>query len=194
MQESRIIVLAEERIVHILWTGGLDSSCRIAELSRQDVIVQPYYILDQTRGSVREELKAISTITNIIRGDVNTVCDLKDVIVIGKNEIKNDKSITDAWISFHEKYKLGVQYDWLARFAKQKSLILELCLENCPRGKATKVLKSESRLIQGEADNYMIESCQSSTNARILFENLRFPQGISHNKPHPTHCFVHFRK
>lgn len=37
------------RIVNILWTGGLDSSFRVIELSQMEVIIQPYYIIDPVR-------------------------------------------------------------------------------------------------------------------------------------------------
>ena len=33
-----------KKIVNVLWTGGLDSTCRIVELTQYDIIVQP--ILD----------------------------------------------------------------------------------------------------------------------------------------------------
>ena len=37
--------------VNVLWTGGFDSTYRIVELSRLNVVVQPYYLLDEKRRS-----------------------------------------------------------------------------------------------------------------------------------------------
>lgn len=53
--------------VNVLWTGGLDSSYRIIELSRLDIDIQPYYIYDHTRGSIKHELKAIKMITDDVK-------------------------------------------------------------------------------------------------------------------------------
>lgn len=40
----------ETRIINILWTGGLDSTCRVAQLSQMgNIIIQPYYIIDPCR-------------------------------------------------------------------------------------------------------------------------------------------------
>ena len=32
--------------VHVLWTGGFDSSFRLVQLSKYQVNVQPYYVKD----------------------------------------------------------------------------------------------------------------------------------------------------
>ncbi len=54
--------------VHILWTGGLDSTCRVIELSRMEgITIQPYYLLDPRRHSTRQEIRAISRIFEDIR-------------------------------------------------------------------------------------------------------------------------------
>lgn len=34
-------------LVKILWTGGFDSTLRMAELSRYEVAIQPYYLIDR---------------------------------------------------------------------------------------------------------------------------------------------------
>ena len=169
------------KIVNVLWAGGLDSTCRIAELSRQEVVVQPYYVIDRGRGSIKNELKAISIITKIIRENQHSKCELKDVKTIELSSLKTDETITNAWKTFHEKYMLGSQYDWLARFAKQNDLTLEIGLENSPRSKAMKAILSESKLIQTKDDSiseYMIDVGHSSKEAVILFENLRIPSTI----------------
>ena len=50
----------EER--KILWTGGWDSTFRVIELSRKNVVIQPIYVLDSGRKSTDYELKAIDKI------------------------------------------------------------------------------------------------------------------------------------
>ena len=59
----------DNRIVHIFWTGGLDSTYRVVELSRQACVIQPHYIIIDGRKTVKNELKAISDITAILNSD-----------------------------------------------------------------------------------------------------------------------------
>ena len=167
--------------VNILWTGGLDSTCRIAELSIHEIIIHPYYVLDPTRVSYKKELKAIKKITAIIRDNPKTKCDLRDLSIISMESIQDDKEITKAWETIHQKYSLGSQYDWLARFAKANNLVFEVGLENSPRSKAMKVIKEECQLAIDETNDqssYMIVKKKSSRDAVLLFENLRFPSTL----------------
>ncbi len=170
-----------KRTINVLWTGGLDSSCRIVELSQSDIIVQPYYMLDKGRKSTKQELRAIKNISKIIRNNPNTKCDLKDPIITDINSIKEDSVITNAWKIIHAKYSLGIQYDWLARFAKQQEIILEIGLEKNPRGKAFAVIDGECTLkeydINGIID-YRIDTELSNTEAKLLFEHLLMPKNI----------------
>lgn len=167
------------RTVNILWTGGLDSTFRIAELSRLDVIVQPYYIIDPERPSSGKEMEAIHNITEYIRKDPATVCELKDLIVVERDQITPDATITAAYQVLREKYALGSQYDWLARFAHSQQLILEMGLEKNPTGKAFNTLDGECTLIEENKDGIwelLVDQSQSSKEANIIFGQLRFPK------------------
>lgn len=170
-----------KKIINVLWTGGLESSCRIVELSRQDVIVQPYYVIDPVRDSIKEELKAIGVITRIIRDHQQTIFELRDVKAIEMESIGEDKEITAAWERLHEKYQLGSQYDWLARFAKQNHLTLEMGLESSPRSKSMNAIKGESKLLLNEDEGvseYHVDCDHSTQEAVLVFGNLRFPSSL----------------
>ena len=45
----------------VMWTGGFDSTFRICQLSRMDVVITPYYLCNN-RPSEPNELNAINTI------------------------------------------------------------------------------------------------------------------------------------
>lgn len=172
-----------KRTINVLWTGGLDSSCRIAELSQYDIIVQPYYMLDKGRKSIKQELKAIKSISRIIRNNPKTRCELKDPIITDINNVKKNSVITNAWKYIHDKYSLGIQYDWLARFAEQYNIQLEIGLEKNPRGKAFHVIDNECVLVEQDMDgiiDYAIDSKRSNKEATILFQNLLMPKTIWH--------------
>lgn len=172
-----------EQVVNVLWTGGLDSTCRICELSLLNVVVQPYYLNDPQRDSVKHELKAIKTITDMIRKKTTTKCELRDVIVHNVNDLEPDPTIRAAWKVLHEKYKIGTQYDWLARFTKQNNLVVEMSLEHSPRGKATRTLTGEGELMIDEEmgeqiADYMINPAKSSPELITIYEHLRFPSTL----------------
>ena len=169
-------------VVNVLWTGGLDSTCRIVELSKLDVTIQPYYLNDHIRDSIKYELKAIRTITDVLRSKKDIRCDLRDVILIDVNSLAEDEKIRKSWKKLHDLYKIGTQYDWIARFAKQNELQLEMSLEKSPRGKASATLNGEAVLIKEEkcigVSEYKIDIDASTQDAVNLFENLRFPTSL----------------
>ena len=67
--------------INILWTGGLDSTFRILELSKQEVTIQPYY-LASVNPSTEHELNAIEDLTKIIKQRVETKCELLPVLLL----------------------------------------------------------------------------------------------------------------
>lgn len=164
--------------VNILWTGGLDSSCRVCELSLMPVVIQPYYLRDPQRDSVRYELKAIRTITEMLRAKKTTKCDLRDVIVVEVDELDADEEIRSAWRTLRERYRIGTQYDWLARFTKQRGLTVEMSLESSPRSKSMNALKGDGALVVDEnhaVPAYRLDTERCSAELVTVFEHLRFP-------------------
>ena len=65
-------------IVQIFWTGGWDSSFRVLQLSKKDVLIQPIY-LDDNRASADNELRAIDSIANKIKKLKSTKCSIYDL-------------------------------------------------------------------------------------------------------------------
>jgi len=169
------------KTVNILWTGGLDSTYRMVELSRLDVCIQPYYIIDANRKSVRHELKAIERITNDIKAHPQTRATLLQIKLIAESDIQPNKEITAAWKLLYKKYKLGYQYDFIARFAKQQNLKLEVGLEKSPRSKATNAIKGESNLKIWAKNNYKVYIPvipQTNEAAKLVFENIILPYSL----------------
>lgn len=167
-------------LINILWTGGLDSTCRIIELSRLNIEIQPYYIWDKTRGSIKQELKAMKRITHDVMLHPQTKAILHPVKVIQDSEIQEDYEITRAWKIFNQKYALGSQYDYLARFAKQYGLKLEVGLECSERSKASNTIKAETSLILEEIGDYKVyridqQSNKSTKEGIALFKNILLP-------------------
>ncbi len=116
----------------ILWTGGWDSTFRILYATVVDgKRVEPHYIVDTGRPSSLQELRAISDIRRALRTSYPEAYErLSPLQITLRNEIPEDRDITDAWKRLRQTMELARQYDWLARYAKSRNLTaLELGVE-----------------------------------------------------------------
>lgn len=164
-------------IAHVLWTGGLDSTARIVELSRKEVTVQPYYVIDPLRASTKYEMDAMDSIRVSLINDHLTKADILPIMLIKTDDIAPDSTITTAWKRLNKKYKVGSQYDFLARYAKQNNILLEVGIEKGD-GRAQTAIHHESRMIQFEdafGKNFHIEEGSSSKDTYALFRYFTFP-------------------
>ena len=171
----------EKRIVNILWTGGLDSSFRVIELSMMDCIIQPWYILDEVRQSAKNELKAIKKISEIISYHKNTKAKILSTKIIKLKEISECGIITNSFNILHDKYNIGHQYDLIARLAKQENVTFEMSLEKSDRNKAMDCLNSEANLkldTNGDYSVYKILNNTSTEDVSHVFGRIVFPTSL----------------
>lgn len=171
----------EKKSVNVLWTGGLDSSFRVIELSMQEVVIQPWYILDKVRKSAINELNAIKKISSIICSHKNTKAVLLPLRIIELEDIINDKTITDSFETLHKKYNIGHQYELIARYAKQMDIVFEMSLEKSDRNKAMDCLSSEANLSlyqDGTYSIYKVLKDGSSEDVVNVFKNIVFPASL----------------
>jgi 7-cyano-7-deazaguanine synthase in queuosine biosynthesis len=161
--------------IHVLWTGGLDSSYRMVQLSRRMVQIQPYYLRDNRR-SERLELSSIAEITKEIQEHPDTRCTVLPLVTCRVSEIAPDKEITRAYRSLRRTTNIGSQYDWLARFAKTIDG-LELCIHDADKALKCIVkwgaLKPQQDI--ANAPYHVIDAHRSSTNLFRVFGRFRFP-------------------
>lgn len=165
-------------LIKILWTGGYDSTFRIAELSRQDVIVQPYYLADRKRRSENFELHAISEITEDLEKNPLTRARILPLIIHKVSELKPDKEIIEAYDRLRSVSYIGPQYAWLAQFAKSNPG-LELCIEKlASQSGATYCISRQGKLkkINDRGLVYWIlDQDNSSKDAITIFGSMHFP-------------------
>ncbi len=165
----------QKPLVNIFWTGGWDSTFRIVSLANKEIIIQPYYLKDN-RKSELHELTAINFITKELQSRSSTRCIIREVITMNTSEIENDAEITEAWHSICKKSHIGTQYDWLARFAKNKKGI-ELCTE--ADGNTHNAIKTCGKLKKITSDvigiYYVLDFSESTRELSTLFGNFHFP-------------------
>lgn len=172
-------------IVNLLWTGGLDSTFRLCQLSHYGVTVQPYYIQEK-RKSMKNEIRAMDKIRSLLAQNIHKDFSILPTKYIIRDQIAAYPDITASWNALHERYMIGSQYEYIARFAREQHIILEVGLEASPRSKASTALKSEGDLVRGnhfECDNsqngggYLyLNPSDTSIDMLNIFGNLLFPE------------------
>lgn len=123
-------------VVNVFWTGGLDSTYRICELSLiKNIEISPIYI--KFRHNYKEELKAIKIMSEKIIANPLTKARLCPIRVVDIDTITIDKEINQAyqWIKEHNVVELGlkrfpVQYMYLTSFCKQEGIVCEIGIES----------------------------------------------------------------
>ncbi len=167
--------------VNILWTGGLDSTFRMLQLSKQKVTIQPYYLSD-TRHSEQQELNAISSITYDIKNHPETRCTLLPLIIVKVAALPPDETISKAYRRLHKAIRLGSQFDWLARFASRVPG-LELSMERSEMSKGYNCVNNFGRvklINEGSLSYYVIDKDYSSEELIKVMGNFHFPYKLFH--------------
>lgn len=103
----------------VLWTGGWDSTFRIVELSRQNVIIQPIYVCDYNRKSVEQELSVMKKILEALQKHKETKATFQEIKKIKIEDIPKNEKITKAYKKINKETGLGIQHEWLARLGQK---------------------------------------------------------------------------
>lgn len=170
----------EGRKINIFWTGGLDSTFRVVELSRYQCTIQPYYIMMEKRLSMHHELKAIETITRILRNDKRTKARLLDPILVEEYDIPRDTETFDSWVRMMR--GKSWQYYLLAKYANQYHLEMEMGIQFSPIGSIAMFI-DEALLISHPDSNYnvkIIDKTRASKDTLTVFGNFCFPESLYH--------------
>lgn len=121
------------KIVHLLWTGGWDSTFRLTcLLFFEKKPVQPIYLIDPDRKSTQQELNAMEIIRQELMNKSPEVSNLLlPTKIFQVSEIAPCQEITEKFLRLRARFfRLGSQYDWLARFAEQHQIkSIELSIE-----------------------------------------------------------------
>jgi hypothetical protein len=175
MEKVNYSVNDHRPVVNIFWTGGWDSTFRIISLLDRDIIIQPFYLKDNRR-SEWHELNAMSEIRHELINLASRKCTLKQVEILKVSDVSPDREITDAFNYFNKRCHVGSQYEWLARFAKEKRGIEAGILTS---GGAKKVITSYGKIKKIECKftgtNYVLDESESSGELITLFGNFRLP-------------------
>ena len=174
----------ENKKVHIFWTGGLDSTYRVVELSRQACVIQPHYIIINGRKTVNNELKAISDITDILNSDKRSKAKILPLIKCTKSELEEYSDILSAWELLHKAKRFNsTQYPLLAGYARQNKLKLEMGIQFSENGSVAKVVDQSYLIDCPDNDDVMMIDPEKGSHewaSYTLFQDFRFPKSLYH--------------
>ncbi len=162
--------------VKIYWTGGMDSSYRMVQLSKHDITIQPYYLCDN-RHSEQNELQAIASIISDIDKHPETLCTILPLIKVKVSDVEPDIEISEAYKRFYKYRSIGSQFDWMARFAKTCQGI-EVCLEKFETNSAYMSIAEKGGLIrikEGDILYIKLDKAKSDKDLYKVFGNFHFP-------------------
>lgn len=128
--------VATDGHVHLLWTGGWDSTFQLLRLLLQYRLpVVPFYLRDPTRRSSEIELETMRRIRErIAQRDPGAAALVQPVRVHDVTALAPDAGFAEAFAETARVWFIGSQYEWLARFCAQQDITnLELCVHRDDR-------------------------------------------------------------
>jgi hypothetical protein len=110
--------------VHLLWTSGWDSTFRLLQLLHDtSAVIQPWYVLDESRGSTGTELRAMRTIRDAIREHEPAWAErILPTQFRALSEIPRDPEKAAMYHRLKRRMRLGTQYNWLSCLATHEGL------------------------------------------------------------------------
>ena len=173
------------RVINILLTGGLDSSYSIMYFSKFPVEIHPYYLKDH-RKSEEYEIRAAKNIIEDIRKNKDTKAKVLDLETYPTYMIKPDRKISSAYRYMFRHAGFGKQYDFIARFAKQKGIKdFVVSLVYSPSGRGNMTVRRSKGLIRSDIDGmelYRLSKEKTEPHLYTIFKNCMFPVSFMRTK------------
>jgi len=110
--------------VKLFWSGGWDSTFRLLQLVLSEKkLVQPYYLIDPRRKSLRNELKARREIMNLLAKEhLQTRSLILPTIYYEVGDIVHDDELGQGYKAHRKTKRCESQYLWQAEYCKQFGL------------------------------------------------------------------------
>lgn len=158
----------------VMWTGGFDSTFRICQLSRMDVVITPYYLCNN-RPSEPNELNAINTIRTKLLNDPRTKATINPLVYIPIEKRDSNEAVSEAYRKLRQVDYLGTQYDFLGVFALSHEGI-EISIQNGGNAKAFILKHGAIKEVKDEYGGYFIlDKENSEPECYDLFGHYHFP-------------------
>lgn len=161
---------------YILWTGGWDSTFRVLDLLLvKNETVQPHYILDPQRKSTAMEIATMDQIrSEVIRRRPDAAARFKPTVLVDRNSIPADETITADYNRLRSRIHIGTQYDWLCRYARHSG-VNGLELGMVKGGHFEQIISSDMAVVSDGADRYITVNNPPTVPELQIFLGMHFP-------------------
>lgn len=158
---------------NVLWTGGWDSTFRVADLVvSHGRTVSPFYIFDPARKSSALEVKRIKEIADLLR---DASGEIKSLTVVDLAAIPPDPKPSQQLAELAAKGHIGIQYEWIARAAAMWGVKdLELSIHRDDKAHAF-LEESVLRTGSGADETWRLDPGTPADSPLQLFSRLSFP-------------------
>lgn len=167
--------MAQEKVTYIFWTGGWDSTYRMVELSRMDITVQPIYCVHEAVPSLHIELERLDKILQMLKAKKETKASFLPVKQVKVTQYAADAEIENSWKKLRNTIRIGSQYIFLAKVAKQFPGI-ELGIER-PNGELSgcfATFEHFGKLVE-ENGNWKLDPARTDPACLAVFGQMTFP-------------------
>jgi hypothetical protein len=165
----------ESEPAKILWTGGWDSTFQLMQLLLSEKRrVDPYYLIDEDRPSTGIELLTMKRIRARVR-ELHEPADelLQSTKFFSVFDVPACPTIADAFEAVRQRWLIGGQYEWLARFCEHHGITgLQLCIH--VDDKAAAVVRPLVPAVQ-HGHPRVLDAQSIGTSEHALFKYFEFP-------------------
>ena len=102
--------MAKQHEISVFVTGGWDSTFMLCKLSRQKLVINPIYVLNQKRESRDFELASINKIVRALSKHPGTKAKISPIKIINLEEIDVDPAIVAARRRLMRRVGVGIEY------------------------------------------------------------------------------------
>lgn len=160
-------------MIDLLWTGGWDSTFRLLQLARDGADIQPHYIRNQDRSSLKKELQAMNEIRREVIERFPEAC-VREIEMFDQSDIIISEEFNQAHRNLSAKETIGTQYIYIASYCKQKGIKnIELSIEKGTRSRREVIPCLENT--ETDQNGYRVIPKDADKDLLCLFGQFCFP-------------------
>lgn len=166
--------------VNLLWTGGWDSTFQLLQLLLvYKCQVTPFYLIHEKRPSTGKEIRVMKQIKDYLFEKFPFTTELlKPTQYHAVGDIPPNSEISDAYRSVLNKYHVGTQYEWLARFCYSKEIFqMQLSIQDHanPDPSHFNVQPLLKKISIGGQESFIIDPIHENLDDYQIFKFFSFP-------------------
>lgn len=171
--------MSDPTAIHqVLWTGGWDSTFRVAELVLvHGRAVQPWYVADPERRTTEREIEVMADLAHRMRQvDPDAGRLLLPVRIVALADLPPDEAVSASAQRVGAQYPMGAQYGWLPRLVPLAGWqVLEFSHENDGRYKFVPLASFRRNPAPAPDDWFVVDESACDADRYRVFGGFRYP-------------------